>query len=319
MNLPCDDDSTISLTIDLSRRRFEELARDLLERTGRCVAKSLSDAGIDKDRVSDVILVGGSTRMPMVRSYLEEIFDRPPNTSVDPMLAVALGTAVQASLVEEEPGLESILVTDVSPFTLGVAVVGDHAGETRAGVFDPLIHRNASLPAKCTKRFHTMHPQQDTVCIEVFQGDDPIVENNVFLDKYFLGGIPTQTGQPEAIEITFEYDTDGILHVSAIVCATGKSAGIRIDSTEKHGGTGIAAARATVESFWDRSLPARVLAEIIAKIEADVDSLPDEKRERVLALIREAHTALRSQSREDIERCTAELRLVAPEGSTDEH
>src|SRR5262249_54653005 len=147
-----------SVSVKIARAKFEELTRDLLERTGECLSRALAEASLPREKIGEVILVGGSTLMPMVRDYLNRYFGKPPRHTVNPMQAVALGAAIQASLLGPSMDSEDIVVTDVSPFTLGVSVVGEVEGGFRPGVFVPIILRNASLPAKRSQVFSTCHP-----------------------------------------------------------------------------------------------------------------------------------------------------------------
>ena len=316
--VPCDDGSTVNLGIEVTRENFEKLTRELLEKTGACMTRALAEAKVAKEKIGEILLVGGSTRMPMVQAYLRDYFGKEPNTSVSPMAAVALGTAIQANLLETEPNMDEIVVTDVSPFTLGVAVVSDYAGSTRSGIFSPLIHRNASLPTKVTRSFSTTHPEQDTVEVEIYQGDDPLVENNIFLDRYYLGGIPTGSEKPESLSITFEYDTDGILQVSAVVDSTGKSAGLRIDSSKmKAVGGGLLSARSKVDGFWEKSLSSRTLADLVEKVESSLENRPEDERAQLAARVSAARDAIDQGDNEKIELLIVEFRPLAGREKTD--
>jgi molecular chaperone DnaK (HSP70) len=231
------------------------------------------------------------------------------------MHAVALGAAVQAHMLEEGNQLDQVVVTDVSPFTLGVSVVGEYGGQSRPGVFDPLIHRNSTLPARATKIFSTCHPEQESVAIEVYQGDDSLVENNVFLERYYLGGFPTRTGQPQALEISFQYDVDGILQVTAVVKSTGKSAGIRIDPSKMSCvGQGLIAARGRVDSLWERARESRQLRTLIEKIRQRLHEVEEPRRGSLEEKLLAAKQALEAGDRPAIARLTDELRSSGLEG-----
>jgi molecular chaperone DnaK (HSP70) len=277
--------------------------------------RAIAEAKVPKEKIHEIILVGGPTRMPMVREHLGRLFGRPPLHTVDPMQAVALGAAIQASLLDASGSSEEMIVTDVCPFTLGVSALGEHEGELRPGVFEPIILRNTTLPSKQTKVFVTCHRKQDTVVIEVFQGDDPLVENNVFLDRYYIGGIPANTGKPEPIEITFMYDLDGILHVSALVVHTGKSAGIRIDPAKmKAVGFGLAKARAKVDVLWESSRSAATLLELVAVVERRLEEFHGDARICVESALEAARETLRSKNPKAMERFIRELSVLANQG-----
>jgi molecular chaperone DnaK (HSP70) len=302
------DGSFRDLSMTVTRAAFEDATRDLLERTTAALRTALAEAHVPLEKVSEVILVGGSTRMPMVRGHLTRLFGRPPRDTVDPMQAVALGAAIQARLVDSPERAQEVVVTDVSPFTLGVAAVGELGGEIRPGVFTPLIHRNTALPAKRSQVFTTLHPEQDTIVVEVYQGDDAVVENNVFLDRYYLGGVPKNRERPEPVEITFEYDVDGILRVNAVVLATGKSAGIRIDPARmKAVGHGLAASTAKVDGLWRRSKDREKLVALVDACRKHVPRLEEPWRSRLQARIEEASEALRKGDHARIKELAGEL------------
>lgn len=308
-----------SVSLEVTRGELEELTRDLLERTGASIRRALAEARVPKEKVGEVLLVGGATRMPMVREYLRDFFGKSPRTDLHPMRAVALGAAIQANMIGGQGELDHIVVTDVSPYTLGVSVLGFHGGDPRPGVFDPLIHRNASLPASCKREFSTVHPEQDTVAVEVYQGDDPLVENNIFLDRYYLGGIPTGSSQPEAVEITFQYDTDGVLKVDAVVKSTGKSAGIRIDTTKmKAVGQQIIAARSRVDRLWERTRPVRSLRELVSRLEKTRHEHPAESQRWLEKQLSEARSALESGDEGRIQEIERELGSWTQKGTDHE-
>lgn len=316
-DLPLADGDVETLEIEFSRTLFERQTRDLLERTGRCVARVLSEARLARERIGEVLLVGGSTRMPMVEAYLREFFGKEIRNHVDPMEAVVLGAAIQAHMLEEDTSLGDVIVTDVSPHTLGVAAVDEFDGELRPGVFVPLIHRNATLPTKTTHEFCTVHPGQDTVAIEVYQGDDPLVENNVFLERYYLGGLPKDSGRPEALDITFLYDMDGILHVNAVVRATGRSAGIRIDASRMQAvGKHQLGYRAHVAALWERSRSARRLRELIVQLEDRILDVSSSLRAALELKLRSAREALKGGNREAMERCAREVEALLGGGDS---
>ncbi|KAL6844333.1 hypothetical protein ACP4OV_026006 [Aristida adscensionis] len=218
----------VDLSEPLTRARFEELNNDLFRKTMAPVKKAMADAGLGKGDVDEIVLVGGSTRIPKVRQLLKDFFNgKEPNTGVNPDEAVAYGAAVQASIVagEVDANTQDVVVLDVTPLTLGI--------ETAGGVMTTLIPKNTVVPTKKTQLFSTYQDKQTTVTIKVLEGERSMTKNNRLLGKFDLTGIaPAPRGKPE-IEVTFEVDVNGILHVQAADKSTGRSEKIKISSDER--------------------------------------------------------------------------------------
>ena len=207
----------------LSRAKFEELTADLLRRVRKPVEQALADAKLDAGKIDEVILVGGSTRIPAVKRIVQDIIGKTPNESVNPDEAVALGAAVQAGIIQGDSSLGDIVLVDVTPLTLGVEVKG--------GMIAPMITRNTTVPAKKTEIYTTAENNQPGVEINVLQGERPMANDNKSLGRFKLEGIPPmRAGQPQ-IEVTFDIDANGILHVTAKEKQSGKESSIRIENT----------------------------------------------------------------------------------------
>ncbi len=207
----------------LTRAQFESLIADLLKRVRTPVEQALKDAKLDASKIDEVILVGGSTRVPAVKALVKSLLNKEPNESVNPDEAVALGAAVQAGILSGDSSIGDIVLVDVTPLTLGVEVKG--------GMIAPMITRNTAIPAKKTETYTTAENNQPGVEINVLQGERPMANDNKSLGRFKLEGIPPMPAGLPQIEVTFDIDANGILHVGAKEKSTGKEASIRIENT----------------------------------------------------------------------------------------
>jgi len=231
------------LDVELTQANLDQLAAPLISRALNSCQNALNDARLQPQAIREVLMVGGQTRMPAVRAAVRQFFGIEPNVSVDPDEVVALGAAVQAAILNNEA--TGLMLADVTPLSLGVNTVGK---------MDQLIPRNSPVPFEVSRLYSTVSDKQETVDIQIYQGESPLVANNIRLGTVQLRGIePAPAGQPE-INVTFHVDPDGILHVSARNVRTGVLAEVTITDSLRLSDEDIAAQVREAEAYGDRTM-----------------------------------------------------------------
>lgn len=209
------------LVLKLSRSKFEQMADSLVQRTLAPCKKALEDAGLSTSEIDEIILVGGSTRIPRIQQAVEEFFGKKPSKGVNPDEVVAIGAAIQGGVLSGD--VTDVLLLDVTPLSLGI--------ETMGGVYDVVIESNATIPTKKSKTYSTAADNQPTVDIHILQGERPMARDNRSVGRFILDGIPPAPRGVPQIEVTFDIDANGILNVSALDKGTGKQQQIRIEAS----------------------------------------------------------------------------------------
>jgi molecular chaperone DnaK len=226
VNLPfitADQNGPKHLVMKVTRAKLEELVRSVVEKTGESLNNALADGNFQKSDIDRIIMVGGPTRMPIVQKFVEDFIGKKIERGIDPMECVAFGAAVQVGVIKGD--VKDVVLLDVTPLSLGI--------ETMGGVFTKLIERNTTIPTKKSKIFTTAENNQPAVTIRVLQGERSMANDNTELGRFDLVGIPPAPRGVPQIEVTFDIDVDGIVHVSAKDKGTGKEQSIRITAPQK--------------------------------------------------------------------------------------
>ncbi len=317
INLPfitADQSGPKHLNYQLTRPKFEQLVDDLIQRTIPPMEQALKDAGIKPNEIDEVILVGGSTRIPKIQEIVKKFFGKEPNKGVNPDEVVAIGAAIQGAVLTGEQ--KDVLLLDVTPLSLGI--------ETLGGVTTVLIPRNTTIPTKKSETFSTADDNQTTVEIHVLQGERELATYNKTIGKFQLTGIPpAPRGMPQ-VEVTFDIDANGILHVTARDKATGKEQKIRIEASSglsdaeidrmvKDAEKNAAADKAQRENIDARNRLDSMTYEVEKNVKEWGDKVSPEIKGRIDSAIERARKALRGDDMTEIRSAQEELTKVFSE------
>ena len=307
-------------TYKLTRAKLESLIQPIIDRCRAPLERAMSDAKLSKEKVDKIILVGGPTRMPIVQRFVEGFTGKKVERGIDPMECVAMGAAVQAGILAGE--VKDILLLDVTPLSLGI--------ETLGGVFTKLIERNTTIPTKKSQTFSTATDSQTAVSIRVFQGDRAMAADNKLLGQFDLVGIPPAPRGIPQIDVAFDIDANGIVHVTAKDLGTGKQQSIKITASQKLDDKEIERMRKDAEEFAEQDKQRKEDAETINQADTLVYStekllsdfkgkVASEKLEKIQQLVAGLKQLLNEQARDvpKIKEKLGELDKVVQEASTE--
>ena len=301
----------LHIEMEFERTRFEALISSMLESTIDCIQQALEDASLSADEINKVLLVGGSTRIPLVSNMIEDIMQVQPHLEIDPDLCVAMGAGVQAGLIAGEP-IDAVLV-DVTPHSLGIETAEWRMGMPIPDLYNVIIRRNTPIPVSKSEVYTTFSPDQEAVEVKVYQGEEPTASHNTLLGEFFMDGIKkTARGQPEIV-VNFDYDMNGIVSVSAQDKQTEKEQKITITATPDRFTEDQKAEAAErvgdVEVVWG-AVPTDSHEEAVILLERAVEvvSLLDDKEKMNLQeSITALQTALNEQNEEAIDELQEDL------------
>jgi len=306
------------LVVKISRAEFEKLAYDLVQRTLKPCQEAIKDAGIDKDEIDEIILVGGSTRIPAIQEAVEKFFGKKPNKGVNPDEVVAVGAAIQGGVLSGD--VQDVLLLDVTPLSLGI--------ETMGNVFDVVIEANSTIPTKKSKTYSTAADNQPSVEIHILQGERPMAKDNRPVGRFVLSDIPPAPRGVPQIEVTFDMDANGILSVSAKDKGTGKEQSIRIEASTGLSKEEIEKMKAEAEANADADRKEREKVDklnaadtLVFQTEKQLkefgEKIPAEKKGAIETAVADLKAAHEAQDLDKIETATAALNTAWQAASQD--
>jgi molecular chaperone DnaK len=306
------------LVLKLSKAKFEQLADSLVNRTLKPCQDALKDAGLNKSDIDEIILVGGSTRIPRIQEAVEKFFGKKPNKSVNPDEVVAVGASIQGGVLSGD--VQDVLLLDVTPLSMGI--------ETMGGVYDVVIESNSTIPTKKSKVYSTASDNQPSVEIHILQGERPMARDNRPIGRFILDGIPPAPRGVPQVEVTFDMDANGILHVSAKDKGTGKEQSIRIEASTGLSDEEIARMKAEAETNAETDKAAREKVDklnaadnLVFQTEKQLkeygDKIPDDKKATIESAMNELKEAHKAEDLAKVEELTEKLNQAWQSASQD--
>jgi len=306
------------LVLKLSRSKFEQICDDLVKRTIEPCRQAIKDAGINASDIDEVILVGGSTRIPRIQQVVEEFFGKKPNKGVNPDEVVAVGAAIQGGVLTGET--KDVLLLDVTPLSLGI--------ETMGGVYDVVIESNTTIPSKKSKVYSTAADNQPSVEIHILQGERPMARDNRSVGRFILDGIPPAPRGVPQVEVSFDIDANGILSVSAVDKGTGKQQNIRIEASTGLSKEEVARMKAEAQANADTDRQAREKVDKLNQADSLIfqtekqlkeykDKIPADKVGAIEAALNELKEAHKGENLEGIDAASNNLNAAWQAASQD--
>jgi molecular chaperone DnaK len=306
------------LVLKLSRAKFEQLCDDLVKRTIEPCRQAIKDAGLTANDIDEIILVGGSTRIPRIQTVVEEFFGKKPNKGVNPDEVVAIGAAIQGGVLTGET--KDVLLLDVTPLSLGI--------ETMGGVYDVVIEANTTIPTKKSKTYSTAADNQPSVEIHILQGERPMARDNRSVGRFILDGIPPAPRGVPQVEVSFDIDSNGILSVSAVDKGTGKQQNIRIEASTGLSKEEVARMKAEAQANADADRETRERVEKLNQADSLIfqtekqlkeykEKIPADKVSAIETALNELKEAHKAENLAGIETASASLNAAWQAASQD--
>jgi len=304
-------------TVEITLDEFKTASQTLLQKISKPVERCLRDSGLEPAEIDEIILVGGSSRMGFIKSMVTRMFKKIPRTDIDPDLTIAIGAAIQAGLKAKDKDLGDIVLTDVSPYTLGTGIVNDNDIYNSQGLlFDPIIERNTTVPASRVKTYVTVQNNQKQLQMDIFQGESRLVKNNINLGSITVN-IPKAKAGVEMVELRFSYDINGLLDVDAHVPSTGENKQLTINNapgelTEKE----IQASRVKLAKLKIHPKDDEKIAELIMRAESIYENSLEQDRADITNALSQFESVLERQDPKEIERVAKDFRAFLAEYET---